>query len=516
MKYSSFTITIIIMCLFTMVISGCSTVPDVKPPVAQVVPKADTLHGDVRIDNYYWLREKTNPEVIEHLKAENAYTDAMMKNTVAFQEQLYNELVGRIKETDLDVPYREGEYYYYSRTEKGKQYPINCRKKRNLDAPEEILLNRNELAKDYRALLLGALTVSPDGKMLAYSLDTNGSETFTLFIKKLTDGILLKDRIENTVSVVWAMDNRTLFYTTRDAAKRSYRLYRHVLGSPSAGDPLLYEEKDELYRIGAVRSKDDEYVFLVSTASNSDEVRYLPARHPTDPLKVILPRENGHEYSVNHHHGLFYIITNKNAKNFRMVKAPVADPREKNWIEVLPHRADVTLEGADFFRNYFVAFEREKGLQKIRVSDLRTGDVHYIDFPEPVYTASGGMNQIWDTNIFRFAYQSFITPASVYDYSMDNKKRVLMKQTEVLGGYDPAQYQSERIYAKAPDGKEVPVSLVYKKGMERNGKAPLHLYGYGSYGSSSAVAFSSNRLSLLNRGIIFALAHVRGGGDLGR
>ncbi|MBI4546686.1 MAG: S9 family peptidase [Ignavibacteriae bacterium] len=490
--------------------------PNLRPPIAKIISKADTLHGDIRVDNYFWIRDRSNPEVIKYLEAENAYTDSMMKNTIALQETLYNEMLRRIKETDLDVPYREQNYYYYTRTEQDKQYPIYCRKKERLEASEEIILDQNELAKSFRYLRLGAFSVCPDQSMLAYSLDTNGSEHFNLSIKNLNDGSPLSDRIPDMVSIVWAMDNKTLFYTTRDSAWRPYRLYRHILGTDPSLDELIYEEQDALYDIFAYRSKSNEFIFLVSSASTSDEVRYIPAYRPMEPFKVILSREPEHEYAVDHHGEHFYIRTNKGAKNFRLVKAPIADPQEKNWIEVLPHRQDVTLEGVEFFANYYVVFEREKGLQKMRVTDMRTGRVHYIEFPEPVYSAFNNVNRVFDTNVFRFSYQSFITPNSIYDYNMDTRLRTLMKQTEVLGGYDPSIYQSERIYATASDGKQIPISLVYKKGMKREGNTPLHLTGYGSYGASSNVTFSSNRLSLLNRGISFAVAHIRGGGDMGR
>lgn len=487
-----------------------------RPPAATIIPKADTLHGDIRIDNYYWLRDKSNPEVIKYLEAENAYTDAVMAPTTAFQDTLYHEMLRRIKETDMDVPYRDGNYYYYTRTEQGKQYPIYCRKKGSLDAPEEVILDQNELAKNYQYYRLGVLAVSPGEDLLAYSVDTSGSEEFALYIKNLKDGTLLKDHIPSVVSVVWAMDNKTLFYTTRDAAKRPYRLWRHTLGSDPARDELVYEEKDALFTLIAYPSKTKEFIFAVSYASTSDEVRYISARNPTEPFRVILPREPEHEYSVDHHGNHFYILTNQGAKNFRLVAAPVSDPQKKNWKEILPHRPDVTLEGMEFFKNHYIVFEREKGLQKMRVTDLRTGQVHYIEFPEPVYSAFRDVNRVFDTNVFRFSYQSFITPSSIYDYNLDTRERVLLKQSEVLGGYDPTLYKSERIYAKAPDGVEVPISLVYKKGMKRDGQSPLHLTGYGSYGASFPVTFNSNRLSLLDRGVTFAIAHVRGGGDLGR
>ena len=495
----------------------------VVPPTAKKVAKADTLHGDIRIDNYFWLRDKNNPEVIEYLKAEDSYAEALTAPTKSLQEKIYNEMVARIKETDLDVPYRDGDYFYYTRTEKGKQYPIYCRKKGSLDAPEEIILDQNEMAKAYKYFRLGALSVSPDGTMLAFSFDSTGYEAFKLVVKDLRTGDFLKDYIDDVVSIVWAMDNKTIFYTTRDHARRPYRLWRHSLGTDQKQDTLIYEEKDELFRVFASRSKSKQYVFLYSSSSTSDEIRYVPAAKPMEEFKTILPREKDHEYSVDHHGDQFYIVTNKNAKTFRLVKAPTSNPSEKNWKEVLPHRPGITLEGIEVFADYLIAFEREKGLQKMRVMDLKKNTHHYIEFPEPVYSAFSNVNRVWDTKVFRFSYQSLITPNSIYDYVMDTRERTLLKQTEVLGGYDPAQYQSERIYAKTTDGVEIPISLVYKKGMsartpseKRDGASPLHLYGYGSYGASSQPTFSSNRLSLLDRGITYAIAHIRGGGDVGR
>ena len=490
----------------------------VKPPVAKIVPRADTLHGDIRIDNYSWLRDmsRTNQEVIDYLNAENAYTDAMMKPTEALQETLYNEMVRRIKETDQDPPYRDGDYFYYSRTEKGKQYPVYCRKHARVDANEDVILDPNELSKGFRFYRVGALEVSPDHSLLAYSVDTNGSESYTLYIKKLTDGSLLPDRVDNTESVEWAADNATVFYTTEDSAKRPYRVYRHALGSSSSTDHLVFEEQDALYTLGLSRSRSNRFIFMNSNASNADEWQFVSALHPDEPFKVIIPRQPGHEYSVADYGDDFYIRTNRNATTFRLVKAPVASPGESSWTEILPYRKEVTVEGMDFFANHMIVYERDRGLQKMRVTDMRSNATHYIEFPEPVYTAFASVNRVFDTNVFRFSYQSLVTPSSIFDYNLDTKERKLIKQQEVLGGYDPSQYQSERIYAKAPDGVEVPISLVYKKGTKKGPTTPLHLTGYGSYGIPSQPAFNSNRLSYLDRGVIVAIAHVRGGGDLGR
>ncbi len=490
----------------------------VKPPVAKKVAKVDTLHGDVRVDNYFWLRdeERSNTEVIDYLKSENAYTDAVVKPTEALQETLYNEMIRRIKETDQDPPYRDGNYFYYARTEKGKQYPIFCRRKGSLEAKEEIYLDQNELSKGYGFYRIGAMDISPDEEWFAFSVDTNGSENYILQIMNLDDGDIMREQIPNTESVVWAMDNQTLFYTVEDTAKRPYRIYRHTFGEDMKHDKVVFEEPDALYTVGVGRTRSDQYILINSSASNSDEWRYISAGNPDEQFKLIAPRRPEFEYSVDHHGDYFYIRTNKDAKTFRLMKVPVADPSEQNWTEVLPYRKDVTLEGTDFFANHMIVYEREQGLQKMRVTDLRTNATHYIEYPEPVYTAFGNVNRVFNTNVFRYSYQSLVTPASIYDYNLDTKERVLVKQQEVLGGYDASQYQSERIFAKAEDGTMVPISLVYKKGVKFDGTAPLHLTGYGSYGSSTQPTFSTARLSYLDRGVVVALGHIRGGGDMGR
>jgi len=485
----------------------------IKPPEARKIEKDTNIHGEVLVDNYYWMREKTNPDLIHYLEAENAYTNALMKPTEAFQGALYQEMLSHIKETDVNVPYREGDYFYYSRTEQGKQYPILCRKHGSLTATEEIILDLNELAKGQKFLGLGATEVSNDGNLLAYTIDNTGFRQYTLYIKDLRTGQVLPDRAERVDAVAWANDNKTLFYTVEDAVtKRSDRFYRHTLGQTA--DDLLYEEKDELFRLEARRSRSKAVIFLISDSYDSSEARYLSADRPNEPLKVIQPREPHHRYYPDQHGDLFYIRTNEGAKNFRLVSAPMSDPQKKNWKEVIPHRPEVMLEGTDFFVNHMVVYERENGLQKMRITDLRDGKTHEVTFPEPVYAAFPTGNHEYNTAVLRFNYQSLITPNSVFDYQMDTRERVLLKQTEVPH-YNPALYQSERIYATASDGTRIPISLVYKKELQRNGERPMLLNGYGAYGFSYPVGFSPQRLALLDRGVIFAIAHIRGGGEMG-
>jgi oligopeptidase B len=484
-----------------------------KPPVARKVPHSTTLHGDTRTDDYFWLREKKDPEVVAYLEAENAYTAAVMKPTAALQETLYQEMLGRLKQTDLSVPYRKGGYLYYTRTEEGKQYPLHCRKKGGPDAAEEVTLDLNELARGEKFLSLGAYQVSDDGNLLAFSTDVTGFREYTLRVKDLRTGELLADRAAKVSSVAWAADGRTLFYLTEDAAKRPHRLYRHPLGGKD--DELLHEEKDELYRIFLGRSRDKHYLFLGSSSSDTSEVRCLPADKPEGAWRVVLPRAKGHRYRVDHRDGLFYITTDKDAKNYRLVTAPADAPEPKNWKEVIPDRADVLLESVDLFANHLVVSERADALQKMRVIDLKTGKDRPVEVPEEICSLSGDNNAEFDTTTYRFRYQSLVTPESVFELDLASGKRTLLKRTEVLGGYDPSAYTSERTHATAKDGTRVPISLVYRKGLKRDGSPPLLLYGYGSYGSSLAITFASARLSLLDRGVVYAMAHVRGGRELG-
>ncbi len=488
------------------------TNPTLIPPIAKTSPKTDTLHGDTRIDNYFWMREKSDPEVISYLEAENAYADSVLAPTQALQETLYAEMKGRIQETDLSVPYRLGGYFYYSRTEEGKQYPIRCRKQGSLDAPEEVTLDLNVLAEGHSYLGLGAYAVSDDGNLLAFSTDVTGFRQYTLQVKDLRTGELLPDRIEKTISVVWAADNKTLFYTVEDDAKRSYRLYRHALGSIEA-DTLIYEETDALFRVSAQRSRSKAFLFLTSESSKTTEVRYLASDQPGADWTVFRPRETDHRYYVDHHGDNFFVRTDKDAKNFRIVATPLHAPNE--WTEFIAHDPKITREDMDFFVRHAVISEREGGLEQLRVMELSSRVSHKVTYPEPSYTVSLDTNPEFETQVIRYRYQSQITPASVYDYDMNTQAKTLLKQTPVLGGYDPNLYVAERIEATASDGTRIPISLVYKRGLEKNGDAPLLLYGYGSYGISMPAAFSSNRLSLLDRGMIFAVAHIRGGGEMG-
>ncbi|HEY0077515.1 MAG TPA: S9 family peptidase [Pyrinomonadaceae bacterium] len=486
------------------------------PPVSKKISKTVTAHGETWNDDYFWLREKKNPEVIAYLEAENAYTDALMKPTQNFQETLYKEMLGRIKETDANVPYREGRYLYNTRTEQGKQYPIYVRRRADSpNAPEEITLDLNEMAKGHTFMAVSTYDVSADSNLLAYSTDTNGYREYTLYVKDLRDGKNTKI-VERVSSAVWANDNRTLFYVVDDpTTKRSHRLYRHMLGANSG--QLVYEETDEMFDLTVRRSRSRGYIFLTATSHTTADVRYVSANEPEGALRLVAPREAGHEYYVEHRGDAFYVRTNEGgAKNFKLATAPVSDPQRKNWKELLPHRKDVMLERVDAFRDFLVTTEREKGLPTLRILDLRTDKSHDLEFPEPAYNASLGTNKEFDTRLLRFNYQSFITPASVYDYDMQTRKRELLKQQPVLGGFDQKQYQSERIYAVASDGTRIPVSLVYKKDLKRDGSRPLLLNAYGSYGIPSSATFSSSRLSLLNRGVVYAIAHIRGGGEMGK
>lgn len=505
-------------CLMSTAIeeTAAQSAVSVKPPVAKKQPKTTEIHGETLVDNYFWLREKSNPEVINYLNAENAFTDAVMQPTKPLQESLYTEMLGRIKETDLSVPYKLGDFFYYTRTEQGLQYPIHCRKRGSLEAKEEITLDVNRLAKGKAFTAVASYQISDDGNLLAYSVDTTGFRQYSLFIINLTTGELLPDRFGAVTSVVWAADNQTLFYGVEDEAKRPYKLYRRKLGT--AKDEVVYEEKDELFRISAYRTRDKKMMLIASGSFETSEARYVMSDRPADAPKLILPRETDHEYFADHCDGVFYIRTNKGGKNFRLVTASVSEP--SSWKEVMPHRTDVILEDIDLFAGHAVLTEREKGLTQFRLIDLKAGDfktgaAHTIAFPEPAYSAFGAANPEFNTDLFRFNYQSLVTPNTVYDYDVKTREKKLLKQQEVLGGYDPSQYASERVMATASDGTEIPISIVYKKTTKRDGSAPMLLGGYGSYGYPNSAYFGSTNLSLLNRGITVAIAHIRGGGEMG-
>jgi oligopeptidase B len=425
----------------------------VTPPVAKKIPKTTQINGVTLVDNYAWMREKSNPEVKAYLEGENAYTEAVMKPTEGLQKKLYGEMLGRIKETDVDVPYREGDYFYYSRTEAGKQYPIYCRKKGSLDGQEEVMLDVNEMAKGQKFMAVGARAVSEDGNLLAYTTDNTGFRQYTLGVKDLRTGKVLADHAERVDSVEWAADNKTIFYSVEDpVAKRSYQVYQHTAGTAGA-DKLIYEEKDERFDVYVGKTRSGKYLLQISSSHTTSEARYLPADQPAGYWKLIEPRKQDVEYYPDHNGSFFYIRTNDTGRNFRLVKAPVSDPRAANWKEVLPQRADVMLDDVDFFKNYYVLSEREGGLPQLRVVDLATGASHRIAFPEPAYAAYGQANRVYDTTKFRYGYQSFITPSSVFDYDMAAGTSLLLKQREVPGGYDRAKYQVEQLYAAAPDFK---------------------------------------------------------------
>lgn len=498
--------------------------------MARREPVEHVLHGDRRVDHYAWLRHKENPEVIAYLESENSYTGAVLKPTEPFQEKLYQEMLGRILQTDLSVPYRLRGYYYFTRTEEGKQYALYGRRRDSEGAPEELLLDLNRLAKGHPFLGLGSFEVSPDNHLLAYSTDTRGFRQYTLHVQDLRTGETLSERIERVTSVAWASESRTLFYTIEDeTTKRSYRLYRHVLGS-AAPDSLLYEEADERFRIEVERTRSSAFLLLNIASHTASEVRFLPADRPTAEFQLIAPREDNHEYYANHHPGrasdtaggLFYIRTNSGGRTFRLVTGPVADPHRERWREVIPNRPGVMLAAAEVFQTHLVLFEREDGLPYLRIADLNSAAPntleasHRIEFTEPAYNVSIGENPEFNASHVRFQYESFATPRSIFDYDVRSRERTLRKQQPVLGDYDPSQYVSERLHATASDGTCVPLSIVYRRGIARDGSAPLLLYSYGSYGISVPVNFSSNRLSLLNRGVIYAVAHVRGGGELGK
>ncbi|MBD2167639.1 S9 family peptidase [Calothrix membranacea FACHB-236] len=488
-----------------------------KPPVADKHPEVLELHGDRRIDKYFWLRDVDNPQVIAYLEAENSYTAAMMQHTEALQTKLYNEMLARIKETDLSVPYRKDNYYYYLRTEEGKDYPIYCRKKDNLSAPEEILLDENALAKEHEFFSLGVFDISPNHQILAYSVDTSGSEQYTLFFLDLTTNELLSETIPDTYfSFAWANDNQTVFYTKIDDANRPYQLFRHTLGTSPDADVLLYEEADELYHLYVDKTRSQAYILMSLRSSITTEFHYLDANHPQGDWQLIHPRTTGMEYDVEHHSDYFYIVTNDEATNFKLVKTLVASPSKENWQTVISHQADVLLTGISLFANHLVIYERKGGLETARVQNLTTGEESNITFPEPTYEFYEGNNPEFHTTTLRFHYTSFITPQSVFDYNMETQQRELKKETEVLGGYDRTQYQSEWLMATAKDGTKIPISIVYKKGIKKDSQNPLLLTGYGAYGSSYTATFSSNRLTLLDRGIVFAIAHIRGGEEMGR
>ncbi len=485
-----------------------------EPPVAPKFEHREVRHGATVVDDYFWLREKSNPEVVKYLEAENAYTAAMTKDLQPFADSLYKEMLSHVKQTDLSVPVRRGDYFYYTRTEEGKQYPIQCRRKGSMQSAEEVLLDLNQLAQGHKFVGLESFAVSDDQNLLAYTLDYTGFRQYTLQVKDLRTGQNLPDTTERVTSVEWAADNKTLFVTTEDAVtKRSDKLFRHVLGA--AKFEPLYEEKDELYDIGLNKSRDRKYLFLGISSKDTTEFRYLSTGSPEKDFAVFLPRKAKHRYYVDHREDLFYIRTNRQAKDFEIVTASETDPSPANWQPFIPAQSGRLLEDIDLFKDFAVSVEKSEALNHLRVYDFHKRAWKDIGFAEPIYSAFPGNTPNYDSPTYRYSYQSFITPSSVYDYEVQTGQSQLLKQQEVPGGYDPHQYASERLWATARDGVKVPISIVYKKGFARDGKSPLFLYAYGSYGIGMPVTFSSSRLSLLDRGMAYAIAHIRGGDEMG-
>lgn len=525
-----------------MVAGGClllactqNQTTEEKPmrPDAPVAAKADTIlkeHGQTRLDPYFWMRltddqkraeqpDDHTKEVLGYLNAENDYTQAVMSHTETLQGKLYDEIVGRIKQTDESVPYFSNGYWYYTRYEEGGEYPIYCRKKGDLDADEEIMINVNELAKDYDYYAAGGLNVSPDNKILAFAEDTLSRRIYTIRFKNLETGEYIDDQIENTTGGgAWANDNKTFFYTTKNKVSLlSEKIYRHELGTQPETDVMVYHEKDPSFYIGVYKSKSDDYVIIWNSSTLVSDYHILNADNPKGKFQQFIPRDTkAHEYSIAHFEDKFYIVTNRDATNFKLMETPANATGESNWKEVIPHREDVLLEGIELFNDYMVVDERKDGLSNLRIINQSTGDEHYLDFGEPAYNAYISTNAEFNTNILRFGYTSMTTPNSTYDYNMETRERTLMKQQEVVGGHDPSEYVTERIWATARDGAKVPISIVYKKGFEKDGNGPMLQYAYGSYGSTIDASFSSVRLSLLDRGFAFAIAHIRGGQMMGR
>jgi oligopeptidase B len=501
------------------------------PPIARKQHTETPLFGTVLVDDYAWLRDKQNPEVTVYLEAENAYAESVMAPLASLREDLYQEMLSHVKQTDVSVPYRHGNWWYYTRTEEGRQYAIHCRThgspSATEDTPEQVILDGNQLAVGLAFFALGATDISDDGRWLAYTTDTTGFRQYTLHIKDLTTGETLATEVERVGSVTWAADNLTLFYTVEDEVqKRQFQLWRHTRGTPHTEDVVVYQDDDERFNLGAGRTRDGKYLVMESASHTTSEAWALPAAEPEGRFTLISPRQDEHEYSIDHRNGLWFIRTNDRGRNFRLVTTPVATPGREHWIERIPHRDNIMLEDVDLFDGFFVACEREDGLPRLRMARFTGAGPEAVPngeiaFPEPAYSAHPHINRDFSATTFRYAYQSLVTPSSVYEYEPATGVSTLLKQVEIPGGFDRTLYASERIHATATDGVKVPISLVYRldkmaKMDQRTQTNPLYVYGYGSYGYSLPLGFSGNRLSLLDRGVVMAYAHIRGGGDLGK
>jgi oligopeptidase B len=495
-----------------------TTHPAPTPPLAERRPVVQEIHGDRRVDELAWLRDRRDPAVIAHLEAENAYTEEMTAHTAELRERLFSEIVARIQQTDTGAPVAHGPWLYYTRTEEGRQYPILCRRARqDTAAPEQVILDQNALAQGHDYLRVGDAEVSPDHRLLAYTVDTDGSEQYTLRIRDLETGADRDDVVPRVYySLAWASDSATLFYTRPDQAMRPWQVWRHRVGGDAAADALMLQEDDERFFAGVQRTRSGALIVATLESKVTTEVHLLPAGAPESPFTVVEPRRQGHEYAVDHHGDWLYVTTNHEALNFRLVRAPLATPGMAHWEEVVPHREDVKLDGVDMFSRHMALYERAEGMRRISVRRLDSGATQVIPQPESVYVAMPGSNREWDTSMLRFEYTSLVTPRSWIDYDADSGARTVAKQEPVLGGYDPAQYLTERLWATAPDGVRVPISAVRRRDTPLDGSAPALLYGYGSYEISTEPSFASTRLSLLDRGFVYAIAHVRGGGEMGR
>ncbi len=524
--YAFLCIACLIICLSACNSEKQNTAEDIAPPVAEKAPTE--LTGN-RIDNYYWMKlsdEQKNAEqkdeqtqkVINYLNAENEYLKASLQHTEALQKKIYDEIVGRIKQTDESVPYRDNGYWYYSRYEEGQEYPIYCRKKGTMEAAEEILLNVNEMAKGHDYYQVAGLRVSEDNKLLAYGVDTVSRRRYTVYVKDLATGQLIGEPIVNTTgSITWANDNKTFFYSRMDSVTLLPKwIVKHKLGTSSVNDRLVYEEKDDTFYSYIYKTKSNKFLVIGGQSTLTNDYQILDANTPDGKWKNFTPRERGLEYSFDHYQDKFYIVTNWDALNFKLMETPDTKTEKSNWKEKIPHRNDVLLEGIDIFKNYLVISERSKASTNLRIIDQKTNEEHYLDFGETAYTLYSSTNLEFDTDLLRYGYTSLTTPNSTYDYNMKTRERKLLKQTEVVGGYNPEEYHTERQWATADDGTQIPLSIVYKKGMQKDGNNPTLLYGYGSYGASMDPTFSITRLSLLDRGFIYAIAHIRGGQEMGR
>ncbi len=503
--------------LFSLASCNSSKTNTPAPPLAKIIPHELTAHGHTRVDNYYWLNDRENTEVIAYLQAENDYTKSFLKHTETLQQQLFDEMLGRIQQTDISVPYKLNGYYYYTRFEEGQEYPVYCRKKENMEAPEEILLNVNEMAKGFAYYQIGGLKISADNNMMAYSVDTVSRRQYTIHFKDLTSGEVHPQSIPNTSgNMAWANDNETLFYSIKDESLRPYKIMKHQIGTDASTDETVFHEEDATFNTFVYKTKSEEYLVIGSTSTVSSEYRFISANDASAAFKVIQPRQRDLLYGVDHFGDHFYIRTNHNAINFKLMRTPVAKTELEHWTEVIAHREDVLIEDFSVFSQYLAVSERNEGLIRLRVMRWDATEDYYVDFGEPTYLAYLSTNVDFETSKLRYGYTSLTTPNSIYDFDMASREKNLLKQQEVVGGYDPAGYISERVYATSHDGVKVPVSLVYKKGVVKDGNNPLVLYGYGSYGASMDAYFSSSRLSLLDRGFVYAITHIRGGEEMGR